>query len=352
MNGTIKANPPFPKASAQRIAYLDYARAIGIMLVIFGHETTYSREIPLRTIIYLFHMPMFFVLSGITFAVTWEKTKTMPVLRFVKTKTRAILLPALAMEMLMFLCLVVKNGIEPEYAGGGLTRRFLGIFIQIHYTDFMGSLWFFPCIFLADIAMFLLYKFLERNSLMRAACIVGGYTLAYLYSYLSPKWLLGQSNLPWGVDVVPVALLYMFMGILFWKMAGVSKYFKAVWMCAGFPSLWWLVCNGYNYAMDARMFGHVLISPLCAGSMSMLVIWACKMLKVYCGTLAFIGRNSRYYYGIQAVGVGILNTIIPCFYRGSSVGMGIALSLISLAISLFVDGLVIYAFQAIFSYKK
>ena len=40
----------------------DYAKAIGIMCVVVGHMTTYPRLI--RSAIYSFHMPLFFIISG------------------------------------------------------------------------------------------------------------------------------------------------------------------------------------------------------------------------------------------------------------------------------------------------
>lgn len=43
---------------------LDFAKGIGMLLVMFGH-TNYQQ--PLLTIIYSFHMPLFFVISGILY---------------------------------------------------------------------------------------------------------------------------------------------------------------------------------------------------------------------------------------------------------------------------------------------
>ena len=45
-----------------RIEYIDLAKAIGIFLVCLGH--TVDPDTQLKTIIYAFHMPLFFILSG------------------------------------------------------------------------------------------------------------------------------------------------------------------------------------------------------------------------------------------------------------------------------------------------
>jgi len=54
----------------QRVAFLDYAKAIGIILVVLGHViNTQGNILPSGKIvlqyIYSFHMPLFFIISGI-----------------------------------------------------------------------------------------------------------------------------------------------------------------------------------------------------------------------------------------------------------------------------------------------
>ena len=46
--------------SSKRLNYLDYAKGIGILLVVLGH--IYNNNTKLW--IYSFHMPLFFIISG------------------------------------------------------------------------------------------------------------------------------------------------------------------------------------------------------------------------------------------------------------------------------------------------
>lgn len=48
-----------------RISYIDIAKGIGIFLVIWGHIILNG---PAYNIIYAFHMPLFFFLSGLVFS--------------------------------------------------------------------------------------------------------------------------------------------------------------------------------------------------------------------------------------------------------------------------------------------
>lgn len=53
------------------IAWIDYARLLGILLVVFGHvlqsQSLFTENESLHLIwnfVYLFHMPLFFIISG------------------------------------------------------------------------------------------------------------------------------------------------------------------------------------------------------------------------------------------------------------------------------------------------
>lgn len=54
----------------KRIEWLDIAKGICILLVVLGHELTWNEK--LRYLIYAFHIPMFFILSGMTAYITKE----------------------------------------------------------------------------------------------------------------------------------------------------------------------------------------------------------------------------------------------------------------------------------------
>lgn len=72
-----------------RIEWLDIAKGICIVLVVLGHELTWDES--LRYLIYAFHIPMFFVLSGMTAFVTRETEKSFNV--FLKRNVNGLLKP-------------------------------------------------------------------------------------------------------------------------------------------------------------------------------------------------------------------------------------------------------------------
>ena len=70
----------------KRIEWLDVIKALGIVLVYFGHA-----HVPGNIYIYMFHMPMFFIISG--FCWNEEKNRSMSFKAGAKKKFKAYMIP-------------------------------------------------------------------------------------------------------------------------------------------------------------------------------------------------------------------------------------------------------------------
>ena len=82
----------------KRVIYLDMAKGVGILLMIAGHLIGALQGIdnkpyfaPAYQFITSFHMPLFFILSGILLFLTGEENKEMGVI--VRRKARSLMLP-------------------------------------------------------------------------------------------------------------------------------------------------------------------------------------------------------------------------------------------------------------------
>lgn len=149
------------------LPWLDTAKGIGIILVIIGHSM-----FPMHTLIDSFHMPLFFVLSGLTFSAKSTFRS------FVVKKTKRILLPFAFWSILSYL---------------------LGIY--------NGPLWFLYTLFCALLIVWLLVKKCVRNILI----IIIGFTILLLWGQNS---LLLLANIP--IDIVRIlsAVIYIVFGYL------------------------------------------------------------------------------------------------------------------------------------------
>lgn len=87
----------------QRLTYIDIARAIGILFVVLGHINQFYRDSQgieysqILIFIYAFHMPLFFILSGILFS---EKTfRNLSFFDFLIKKVKGLVVPYLFLDI-------------------------------------------------------------------------------------------------------------------------------------------------------------------------------------------------------------------------------------------------------------
>lgn len=133
----------------QRIRWIDVTRGIGVILVVLGHLSKVYEGI--GQWIYSFHMPLFFVISGILFYKTNEKNKSLK--RFIVGRLKGLAFPYVTISVLNILYDLVLHGFEhaKEYIIDTITLN--GIL----------ALWFLPALFFAEIILFLWYKLNRKN---------------------------------------------------------------------------------------------------------------------------------------------------------------------------------------------
>lgn len=53
-----------------RLSYLDIAKGLGMFFIVFGHV---MKSGMIRQVVFSFHVPLFFILSGLTFSYVFQK---------------------------------------------------------------------------------------------------------------------------------------------------------------------------------------------------------------------------------------------------------------------------------------
>lgn len=111
---------------SSRIKFIDLARGIGIILVVFGHaivpEIRNSNSIFMNIYkyIYIFHMPLFFFISGYVFEI--NKGRYSDIKLFIKKKAKSLLLPYISFSIISYvviaLCLNI-NGLKDILINAG-----------------------------------------------------------------------------------------------------------------------------------------------------------------------------------------------------------------------------------------
>lgn len=140
-----------------RLGYIDMAKGIGIILVVLGHIVYVNEYV--RVVISGFHMPLFFVISGMTMFLSSVNKKSVAVR--IKQKVNSVVVPYMCFSLI--------------YMVVGIISVKLGLLdIKDFTTDTISSLtfygksvmWFLSALFIAQVMLILLQSVFDDRSVV------------------------------------------------------------------------------------------------------------------------------------------------------------------------------------------
>ena len=108
--------------TAKRLDHIDIAKAIGLLLVIYGHTFRISMRAVYPwcafsyTFVYRFHVPLLFLLSGMGCTLTMQKNRSLSARQFVRKKAHSLLLPWGVYSAFLYLLFCLVNLLPPVRA--------------------------------------------------------------------------------------------------------------------------------------------------------------------------------------------------------------------------------------------
>lgn len=185
--------------NTNRILYLDYARAIAIFLVVYGHileVSQFQADHVIHQWIYAFHMPFFFFASGYSYGIHSKPSST-SFINFVKKKFISIYLP-----YLLWGCIFASCGIWEK-----LPLLIWGSYHSIAGTGTVTPLWYLPCFFVASIGFYFIKKVCSTEHRTVLMLIAG--TLLFIIGAWSAQF---GDNLPFNFNVAVMGCAFMCYG--------------------------------------------------------------------------------------------------------------------------------------------
>lgn len=185
----------------ERLSWVDVARGIGIILVIYGHTLGSSGH---RYLIYSFHMPLFFFLSGLVFRSREGESYKQSLVKDIKRIMIPYFIFAFASLILWFIIL------PPEGQNlNSIFKQLIGIIYgnaSHGYLAINTVLWFLPCLFITKQIFWFLSK-LPRNILALSLILFS------IIGYISSLYF---SNLrfPYGFETALTGIVFFGMGYL------------------------------------------------------------------------------------------------------------------------------------------
>jgi len=216
---------------SKRIEYIDIARGIGILLVVLGHnDFGYISSFGYK-LIYSFHMPLFFFLSG------YFLNTSISFLDYFKKRFNSLLKPYLFTIFLIYFASISFEKMSFKTAIQRITKSLYG---AGHYIDWV-QLWFLPHLFVVSLYAFLFFMILGRwkNRYIRWTALVVTLGISSLFLqdfYPFTLSLLGKHyelfGLPFSLDLVLLSGFFFILGNEV-RLVASEKIFENIFLCIG-----------------------------------------------------------------------------------------------------------------------
>lgn len=272
----------------QRLNWIDMCRGLIMIIVVMGHTLTTDSN--LRFIIFTFHMPALFVISGYVF-------KSRKFVESTPKYAKRLLVPlygagaALLVYRLIYINIIggtlddiiywVKRTIVAVLFASGIDTP--KGFPEVHT---FGMLWFLAAMFWAMIIFSLIFYIIRKESVRAIVCVVLTIVGMIISNYV---WL------PMNIDISLIVLVYLYVGHSLKRidMDSKKKMIPLLVLCVIVWTINYLLKGRVELAL--RKFDIVGLSYVASIAGSIVVIYLSKIIytdKKIFKPLCFIGRNS------------------------------------------------------------
>lgn len=301
-----------------RLLALDIAKGIGILLVVIGHSQLMTINNSWFGVIYSFHMPLFFFLSGVLFKFEPEFGV------FCKKKSAQLLKP-------FYSVILTLGGLKVALGDDSIAHGLIGIAWGTGNTIPLVSLWFLPHLWFVFVFAWAVESTMRLSAKGRVAKVLMLSTFLFfgymLTTYFRSRTIaiplsdlhIDNAGLPFSIDLVFLSGFYFLLGNICRSHIFLEA-FKVLNLVIA--SILFIGLNYYVEAainMNQRVYSNPILSTVIALSGIIITLELSKLLsKFKLSTLiATLGQRSLFillFHGsIQSIIFGIaskeLNTI-------------------------------------------
>ncbi|MBO4801865.1 MAG: acyltransferase family protein [Bacteroidaceae bacterium] len=273
----------------QRMTWADAARGAAILLVLIGH----SCPPPYTTaFIYAFHMPLFFILSGLFLQLD------APLKTLWWKKVRTLLVPFVIYNLVLLCsdwCIVALS--PNQHTPVDIPARLLGTLTGWRSGSWSSSLWFLPALFTAQWLVIGCHKLGQRLGEHSSTITVALWVLLSVVGVAYCLWV--GTALPMCLDAALVATGFLLMGRQ-WLHRGLSGYAGWYWVVTAIVFAVSAIDNFHSLGggdhhvdMSTDTLGHPFQFYIAAAAGSMLLIRCCQLLQESDAPLGPQGRLIR-----------------------------------------------------------
>lgn len=285
---------------------LDIAKGIGIILVIAGHTFWMNWCYP----IYAFHLPLFFVISGMLI----KETRVKKAGEFIYRQLKSTIYPFIIM-----LCISLVIVFLIPYWRELITLKKVMVDVYLGSPDCAqnSSLWYLICYFFASFYFVLFYKVLSNKNFLQVTIFL---ILISIFVLLMPSLMrllhLPANRLPLKMDTALVAAV--FIGVGFWFREGIMKILSLskniiFLFCLFFMTIVTSYCNGQSN-MSSLLYGKMYWAYFPSAIVGLIFILSIshvfERMPIISKVLIFYGRSSLVIFGFQSLMIRAYNLIV------------------------------------------
>jgi len=270
-----------------RKSWLDKAKGIGIILVVLGHMDQGSN--PLCKWISSFHMPLFFILSGVIVSMR-SAYMSMPLKNVLIKRAKQLFYPYLMFSLLVILYYLLRGKADIAFRVTWLTAVLEGY----------NALWFLPAMWMAECMMLILLRSRIPDIAGVGTLVLGTSIYAALQYYVIGGAMPAEEGILFlilnGLCRAGIGLVFMMAG--YWghrfcqRIQHIPrnrmKLLSAAAFALGFALCWANSMPDLHYSVQ----GNPILYYASALLQSTGVIALCVFIPCRCRLLEFFGKNS------------------------------------------------------------
>lgn len=269
---------------AQRLDWLDMAKGIGMILVVYGHS--YG---PSNYYVYLFHMPLFFILSGFLFN-SEQKFGT-----YLYKKFTGLYIPFAGWNFIVMIIRLIaaqQSGLLTQKLLDGRVENMKLMFLTVGKDgEYMGATWFLGSLFVISI-VYKLVDMIIPNVKSKQKIILLIFGLVAIYGF--------QNTLPNGQSRTLILGFFFALGRFLKFYEESFERFTSMIMALLVGVLFWVLSDFTRADMGNNEYQNAPLFVVCAllGSYIVICISMClersnfSLIETIRKPLRFLGTNT------------------------------------------------------------
>lgn len=264
----------------KREQWLDVAKMVGILLVVYGHSSAGGPQS--ITYIYWFHMPLFFMISGYLF----KPVNTFSELKFyIKKLAFRLLVPYCTYLVLFSMYNLFLRAQEGPIHLTTLVNEGISLLIGGRFiTGIHGVFWYVTCLFITQILFAITCLYCKKN-LTRFVVVISCYLFAH-FETINLVPLIGKSTfkdivIPWNMDVAFLAIFFLGFGYFTKKFISAIPNYLGMLSIIGsiiFMCLYHISKLDYHLSLKYLRYDHLFLDAIIPITMCIAVLYLCQII--------------------------------------------------------------------------